>query len=90
MSDAFNSSSMSSNRRPHLLLLLFSLTLLPSLRGLPGPMGSEAPWYSEYDIEEFNYASDYYGDSNTAGDEGAKELCARVYRQHLMCGGIVN
>ena len=89
MSDAFNSSSMLSNH-PHLLLLLFSLALIPSLRGLPGPMGREAPWYSEYDIEEFNYANDYYGDSITAGGEGAKELCARVYRQHLMCGGIVN
>ena len=53
-------------------------------------MGSEAPLYSEYDIEEFNYVADFYGDSNTAGGEGVKELCARVYRQHLMCGGVVN
>ena len=71
--DASNSSSMSSN-----LLLLSSLAFIQPLRGLPSPMGSNAPWYSDYDIEEYiysDYYDDYYGDYNGEEVKEVAELC---------------
>ena len=60
----------------HQLFLLSSLALIQPLTGSPNPQGSTAPWYSDYDIEEYIYA-DYSGDYYAGGEEVKKlaDLC---------------
>merc|ERR1719234_2041268 len=68
----------------NLLLLSSSLAFISPLRGLPSPMDKTAPWYSDYDIEEYIYSSDYYGDYyGDYYDEEVKEVAEPCFADEL-------